>query len=114
MKFCFKGCGIGFIEVCIGTILCTYRHCQVVYHYGGIFEIKPQVRIDTASMVVFLTSMTLLLMGRFGHEATAVIRDQDSKVLNHSVPIIAMTANDMKSDRERCLAAGMDDFLTNR
>ncbi len=47
-----------------------------------------------------------------GFEATGVIRDPESKVLNHSVPIIAMTANDMKSDRERCLAAGMDGFLT--
>ncbi len=47
-----------------------------------------------------------------GFEATGVIRDPDSKVINHSVPIIAMTANDMKSDREHCLAVGMDDFLT--
>ena len=47
-----------------------------------------------------------------GFEATKVIRDSASHVLNHRVPIIAMTANDMKSDRERCLAAGMDSFLT--
>jgi CheY-like chemotaxis protein len=47
-----------------------------------------------------------------GFAATGVIRDPASNVLNHSVPVIAMTANDMKSDRERCRAAGMDDFLT--
>ena len=47
-----------------------------------------------------------------GFEATAVIRDPESKVLNHKVPIIAMTGNAMKGDREMCLEAGMDDYLT--
>jgi CheY-like chemotaxis protein len=46
-----------------------------------------------------------------GYEATAVIRDLLSKVLNHTVPIIAMTANAMKSDREACIEAGMDDYM---
>jgi PAS domain S-box-containing protein len=46
-----------------------------------------------------------------GFEATAVIRDLQSKVLNHNVPIIAMTANAMKGDREKCLEVGMDDYL---
>jgi PAS domain S-box-containing protein len=47
-----------------------------------------------------------------GMEATAVIRDPGSHVLNHSVPIIALTAYALKGDRERCLATGMDDYLT--
>ncbi len=47
-----------------------------------------------------------------GFEATAMIRDTESKVLNHNVPIIAMTANAMKGDREQCIEAGMDDYLT--
>ncbi|MDQ5988054.1 MAG: Sensor histidine kinase RcsC [Syntrophus sp. SKADARSKE-3] len=47
-----------------------------------------------------------------GFEATAVIRDPSSKVLNHEVSIIAMTANAMKGDREACLKAGMDDYLS--
>ena len=46
-----------------------------------------------------------------GFEATVMIRSQDSKVSNHEVPIIAMTANAMKWDREKCLAAGMNDYL---
>jgi signal transduction histidine kinase/CheY-like chemotaxis protein len=47
-----------------------------------------------------------------GFEATAVIRDPSSKVLNHQVPVIAMTANAMQGDREQCINAGMDDYLS--
>ncbi|HIJ81660.1 MAG TPA: response regulator [Desulfuromonadales bacterium] len=47
-----------------------------------------------------------------GFEATTVIRDPASAVLDHTVPIIAMTANAMKGDRERCLEAGMNDYLS--
>ena len=46
-----------------------------------------------------------------GYEATRHIRDNRSAVLNHEVPIIAMTAHAMQSDRERCLEAGMNDYV---
>jgi len=47
-----------------------------------------------------------------GFEATARIRSDASTVLNHAVLIIAMTANAMTGDRERCIKAGMDDYLS--
>jgi len=47
-----------------------------------------------------------------GYQATHAIRDPSSSVLNHDIVIIAMTANAMKGDREQCLQAGMDDYIT--
>jgi len=46
-----------------------------------------------------------------GYQATKAIRNPHSRVRNHHVPIIAMTANAMKGDRERCIEVGMDDYI---
>ena len=47
-----------------------------------------------------------------GYEATRLIRDPKSMVLNHNIPIIAITAHAMQGDAEKCLAAGMSDYIS--
>jgi two-component system, sensor histidine kinase and response regulator len=42
-----------------------------------------------------------------GHEATRAIRSA-----GYRMPIIAMTANAMKGDREKCMVSGMDDYIS--
>ena len=46
-----------------------------------------------------------------GLKATALIREKENQTGSH-IPIVAMTANAMKGDRERCLEAGMDDYVS--
>ncbi|WP_155313709.1 response regulator [Desulfosarcina ovata] len=47
-----------------------------------------------------------------GFEATGVIRSEDSHVLNPNIPIVALTAHAMEGYREKCVQAGMNDYLT--
>ena len=56
--------------------------------------------------------MDLQMPGMDGMEALRCIRDPQSMVRNHAVPVIAMTAYALPEDRQRCLAAGMDGYVT--
>jgi PAS domain S-box-containing protein len=47
-----------------------------------------------------------------GLEATARVRDPKSAVMNHDIPVIAMTAHAMSGDRDKCLEAGMNGYVS--
>ena len=46
-----------------------------------------------------------------GYDATRMIRANVTHAF-HSIPIVAMTANAMQGDREKCIQAGMSDYIT--
>jgi two-component system, sensor histidine kinase and response regulator len=80
------------------------------YHATAVNNGKEAVKIlsEQDFDLVFM-DISMPVMG--GYEATAVIRDSSSSVLNHQVPIVAMTAHAMKGDREKCLESGMNDYI---
>jgi signal transduction histidine kinase/DNA-binding response OmpR family regulator len=85
------------------------RGHTVVVANNGREALAILEEVTTAGFEVVLMDVQMPEMG--GFECTGIIRARE-KVTRFHLPIIAMTAHAMKGDEERCLAAGMDDYLS--
>jgi two-component system sensor histidine kinase/response regulator len=90
----------------VATGLLEKRGCEVLLAANGkeALDILARETVD----VIF---MDLQMPEMGGLDATAAIRERERRTGGH-VPIVAMTAHAMKGDRERCLDAGMDDYVS--
>jgi CheY-like chemotaxis protein len=90
----------------LGRIVLTRLGLQVDIANNGLEALRllPQRPYDLVFMDCQMPEMD-------GFEATTAIRSWEVSTGRPRVPIVAMTANAMAGDRERCLAAGMDDYI---
>ncbi len=80
-------------------------HCDVTMVEGGQEGAEQAIR-GGFDLVLMDCQMPIV----DGFEATRRIREQQHP--SQRTPIVALTANALQGDRERCMAAGMDDYLT--
>jgi CheY-like chemotaxis protein len=89
----------------VSKLLKKQRHSVVAARNG----IEALQALDCGTFDVVLMDVQMPNMD--GFEATRLIRENEARRGGHT-PIIAMTANAMAGDREKCLSAGMDGYVS--
>jgi PAS domain S-box-containing protein len=92
-------------QVALGLLKKMGLHAEAVANGAEALKALETIPYDLVLMDVQMPEMD-------GIEATRQIRDPRSAVINHGIPVIAMTAHAMQGDRERCLEAGMNDYVS--
>ncbi|NQV34380.1 MAG: response regulator [Phycisphaeraceae bacterium] len=96
----------GLVNQKVAVSLLEQRGHKVTVANNGREALSALVR-DSFDLVLMDVQMPVM----DGFEATGLIRQQET-ISGLHIPIIAMTAHAMKGDRERCLAAGMDEYIS--
>lgn len=94
-------------NVLVATILLENYGYIVEEAANGIEAVEKAKSRDYAAIL-----MDVQMYGMNGLDATSLIREHEQKAGLPRVPIIGMTAHALAGDRERCLAAGMDDYVS--
>ena len=95
------------INVMVATELLEEYGCAVTPAGNGLeaFSLTQERSFDLIFMDCQMPEMD-------GFEATSKIRQSDTYAAEEHTPIIAFTANAMKSDKEKCIQSGMDDYIS--
>jgi two-component system sensor histidine kinase/response regulator len=92
-------------QVVASTLLERHGHEVVVADNGRVaLDALDEAEFDVVLMDVQMPEMD-------GYAATAAIRQREEGTGRH-LPIVALTANALQGDRERCLQAGMDGYVS--
>jgi signal transduction histidine kinase/CheY-like chemotaxis protein/HPt (histidine-containing phosphotransfer) domain-containing protein len=86
-------------------LLQGYGHTVTVANHGG----EAVAAMDRENFDLVLMDVQMPEMD--GFEATRLIREKEASTGEHTT-MVAMTAHAMKGDRERCLTAGLDEYLS--
>jgi len=97
----------------------NYTNQQVTLGLLGKLGLTADVVVNGAEAVKALERenydlvfMDLHMPEMDGYQATTLIRNRQSAVQNHAIPVIALTANARDEDRQKCLQVGMADFIS--
>ncbi len=95
------------VNVIVATEILRSYGCTITTAHNGLEALE-----EVKSQHFDLIFMDCQMPEMDGFEATAGIRALERQQIIRKIPIIAFTANAMKSDEEECINAGMDDFIT--